>query len=253
MKTIQPIRAIAKTLGLVFIATTGIAVANATDDRIEDSFNNSYVAKTYLKGDKVDVHSKKGAVILKGTVAKESHKDLAGETAANLPGVVKVENRIKIKGDAPKQNSDLWIHTKAETALLFRRNVSATSTEMTVKDGMVVVTGTADNQAEKDLTTEHIRDVQGVRGVKNDMVVVEPKAPLAQRSKQEVDDASITAQVKISLLSHKSTSSVNTHVKTKDGVVSLTGKAANSAEKDLVTKLSENIHGVKSVTNDMTL
>ena len=67
-----------------------------------------------------------------------------------------------------------------------------------------------------------------------------------------IDDATITAEVKVTLLSHRSTSAVNTHVETDKGVVTLTGKADNSAEKDLVTKLVEDIDGVKSVDNNMT-
>jgi osmotically-inducible protein OsmY len=35
--------------------------------------------------------------------------------------------------------------------------------------------------------------------------------------------------------------------------VTITGEAKNSAEKDLVTKIAENIDGVRSVRNDMTV
>jgi hyperosmotically inducible periplasmic protein len=35
--------------------------------------------------------------------------------------------------------------------------------------------------------------------------------------------------------------------------VTVSGKADNAAEKDLVTKLVSDIHGVKSVKNEMTV
>ena len=70
---------------------------------------------------------------------------------------------------------------------------------------------------------------------------------------EKIDDASITAQVKMTLLSHRSTSVLSTKVKTKDGVVILGGKAKNAAEKDLVTKLVNDINGVKSVVNNMSV
>jgi osmotically-inducible protein OsmY len=41
---------------------------------------------------------------------------------------------------------------------------------------------------------------------------------------------------KMTLLYHRSTSALNTSVKTKNGVVTLTGKAKNASEKDLATK-----------------
>jgi osmotically-inducible protein OsmY len=69
----------------------------------------------------------------------------------------------------------------------------------------------------------------------------------------KIDDASITAQVKSSLLSHSSTSAMHTGVSTTDGVVTLTGVAKNDAEKSLVTKLATDINGVTSVINNMTI
>jgi hyperosmotically inducible periplasmic protein len=70
---------------------------------------------------------------------------------------------------------------------------------------------------------------------------------------EPIDDASITAQVKVALLLHHSTSSVTTKVGTTDGVVTVNGVAKNLAEKTLVTKLATDISGVKSVVNNMTI
>ena len=70
---------------------------------------------------------------------------------------------------------------------------------------------------------------------------------------EKIDDASITAQVKMALLFHRSTSALKTSVATKEGIVTVSGKAANAAEKDLVTKLVSDIHGVNSVVDNMTV
>jgi len=69
----------------------------------------------------------------------------------------------------------------------------------------------------------------------------------------KIDDASITADVKSTLLSHHSTSAVQTTVSTTDGVVTVGGTAKNAAEKSLVTKLATDINGVTSVINNMTI
>jgi hyperosmotically inducible protein len=74
-----------------------------------------------------------------------------------------------------------------------------------------------------------------------------------QTSGEEIDDASITAQVKMALLLHRSTSTLHTTVDTKHGVVTVSGKAKKVAEKDLVSKLVNDVHGVKSVNNRMTI
>ena len=70
---------------------------------------------------------------------------------------------------------------------------------------------------------------------------------------EKIDDASITSQVKYALISHKSTSALKTKVTTTDGVVVITGEAANDSEKSLVSKLAQDVRGVKSVTNNMTV
>jgi osmotically-inducible protein OsmY len=70
---------------------------------------------------------------------------------------------------------------------------------------------------------------------------------------QKIDDASITAQVRMSLFSHRWTGSMKTRVQTTDGVVTLTGTTKNAAEKALVTKLATDVNGVSSVVNKMTL
>lgn len=70
---------------------------------------------------------------------------------------------------------------------------------------------------------------------------------------EQIDDASITAQVKLALSSRRSTSALRTKAVTQDGVVTLTGEAKNQAEKDLVGKLTRDIDGVRSVTNNMTI
>jgi osmotically-inducible protein OsmY len=55
------------------------------------------------------------------------------------------------------------------------------------------------------------------------------------------------------LLYHRSTSALNTTIETNDGAVTLSGKAKNATEKDLVNKFVRDVHGVKSVNNQMTI
>ena len=192
--------------------------ASKTDDQIIASAKKSYVFKHNLKDDDIKIQSKDGAVTLTGSVSEESHKTLARETVAGVSGVKKVDNRLEVKG-APlaATNSDAWLITKVKTSLLFHRSVSATSTEVDAKDGIVTLQGDAASQAQKDLTTEYAKDVDGVKEVKNVMVVATPSEQ-AQTAGDKIDDASITGLSKMTLLYHRSTSGLNTSVTTKNGV-----------------------------------
>jgi hyperosmotically inducible periplasmic protein len=227
--------------------------ASKTDDQIVSSAKNSYVFKSYLKNDDVKIQSKNGAVTLTGTVSEESHKTLARETVAGLSGVKTVDNRIEVKGASlAATNSDAWIVTKVKSTLLFHSSVSASATEVNAKDGIVTLRGDAASQAQRDLTTEYAKDIDGVKDVKNEMVVSTPSKK-TQSAGDKIDDASITGLAKMTLLYHRSTSALNTSVTTKNGVVTLTGKAKNTAEKDLAAKYVKDVNGVKSVNNQMTI
>ncbi|MBU1397963.1 MAG: BON domain-containing protein, partial [Proteobacteria bacterium] len=148
------------------------AFASMTDDRIESSAKQSYVFKTYLKGDDIKIQSKDGVVSLTGTVSEESHKSLARETVASLPGVKSVDNKLEVKGEVPAAYTDAWLITKVKSTLLFHRNVNATATEIFAKDGTVTLRGKATSAAQMDLTNEYAKDVEGVKNVKNEMTVL---------------------------------------------------------------------------------
>lgn len=227
--------------------------ASDTDDRIESSAKKSYVFKTYLKDDAIKTESKNGVVTLTGTVADASHRSLAEDTVECLPGVKSVDNQLKIKGENHAEHSDAWIGLKVKSAILFHRNVRAGKTVVSVRDGIVTLTGEALSLAQKELTTEYASDVDGVKEVKNEMTVVKAPLQAAESISEQIDDASITAQVKSSLLSHRSTSALKTKVVTTDGVVTVSGIAKNAAEKSLVTKLVNDINGVNRVINNMTI
>ena len=235
--------------------------ASDVDDKIESSAKQSYVFKTYLKGDDIKIQPKDGVVTLTGTVSENSHKSLAQETVASLPGVKSVDNKLEVNSEAPSALSDAWLITKVKTTLLFHQNVSTTGTEVLSKNGIVTLRGGASSAAQRDLTAEYAKDVEGVKDVKNEMTVsavemIPAKGTIGEKIDaigESIDDASITAMVKTTLLYHRSTSALKTTVETKNGVVLLGGKAKNMAEKDLATKLVSDVHGVEKVINNMSL
>jgi hyperosmotically inducible protein len=237
----------------VLLLTSGPLGAAEMDHRIQSSFEKTFVYKTYLQGDHITINSEYGAVILSGTVADETHSLLAQDTAAALPGVSSVNNRIAVTGDRLTANSDPWLRLKVRAALLFHRSINSTKTEVTVNEGIVTLTGEASTQAEKELTIEYAKDVEGVKGIKDGIRVAASSIQPDQTWSKKMDDASITAQVKMTLAAHRSTSGLNIKVTTRDGIVTLRGEARNAAEKDLVTKQAMDIDGVRRVVNNMTI
>lgn len=251
------------TAAILMVFASLPARASETDSRIEDAAKNSYTFKTHLKEDSVSVKSQDGVVTLTGKVANGNHKRLAQDTVESLPDVTSVDNQLQVTEEDQSENPDAWLGFKAKTALLYHRNVSALATHIDVKDGVVTLTGEAESQAQKDLTGEYVKNIDGVKDVTNNINVVEPRKDDQEKAEadkdhadeadEQIDDATITAQVKITLSYHRATSGLKTGVETKDGVVTLTGKAKNGAEKDLVTEYVSDIRGVKKVVNDMSV
>ena len=254
-------------LALVVMAVSLVSIsvplfASGTDDRIESSAKQTYVFKTYLKDDGIKFQAKDGAVTLTGTVSEESHKALARETVSGLPGVKSVNDKLKVEKEASPADSDGWLASKVKFTLFFHRNVSAIGTDISAKEGIVTLRGEASSSAQKDLTTEYAKDIDGVKEVKNEMTIAMKPVEKTMGEKvgekmdaigESIDDTSITAMVKTTLLYHRSTSGLKTTVETKDGVVTLGGKAKNAAEKALAEKLVSDVHGVNKVVNDMTV
>lgn len=249
MRTMKPIMSPAAALCMTLFAYATLH-ASEMDAQIEAAAQSSYVFKNFLMDDAIKTESKEGMVTLTGIVHDDSHKQLAQDTVTGLPGVKSVTNQIEVK-ESPPASSDTWLYMKVKSALAFHRSVSAYNTQVVLKEGVVTLTGGATSQAQKDLTTEYAQDVEGVKEVKNEMVVSgKPPGPTLA---EIIDDASINAQVRMALLTHRSTSAFRTIVATTDGVVMVGGFAKNTAEIDLVTKLVTDINGVKSVVNNMVV
>jgi osmotically-inducible protein OsmY len=185
---------------------------------------------------------------------------MAADTVASLPGVVSVDNELQVTGTEPGDHTDKWLEVKVKSALLFHRNVSA-GTKVIARDGVVTLEGTAANPEQRDLTSEIVKDVDGVTVVHNEMVVGGAPVPVGAPANgdyttgrtvgDKIDDASITAEVKMALLSHRSTSAMDTKVKTHNGNVYLTGVVQSQAQKDLTSKIVSDVDGVNRVVNHL--
>ncbi|QQC65828.1 BON domain-containing protein [Paraburkholderia ginsengisoli] len=77
-------------------------------------------------------------------------------------------------------------------------------------------------------------------------------APAASESiGQHVDDTTITTKAKADLLAAKNVKSTHIHVKTRKGVVSLTGSVPSADDKAAAEEVVTAVKGVSSVKNHL--
>jgi osmotically-inducible protein OsmY len=221
----------------------------AADEDIERSFQQTYVYGTYLKHEVVRVTAHEGVVTLAGTVDQEFHKALAQETVAHLPGVIHVNNQLRVKEEIDPGNSDAVIREKVQNMLTLHRSVNNSRTEVLVHNGVVTLRGQAISQNQKTITTQYAKAIEGVTEIRNEMTVdvsLDQALPLPN---EKIDDASITALVRLTLQYHGAACSLANEVVTLDGVVLLSGTARNQADQDLMATLLSDIYGVESVVD----
>ncbi|WP_322041991.1 BON domain-containing protein [Paraburkholderia sp. J67] len=68
---------------------------------------------------------------------------------------------------------------------------------------------------------------------------------------QHVDDTTITTKVKAELLGAKNVKSEHIHVKTRKGIVSLTGTVPSAEDRDNAKEVVAGVSGVNSVKNHL--
>jgi osmotically-inducible protein OsmY len=65
------------------------------------------------------------------------------------------------------------------------------------------------------------------------------------------NDATTTASVKIALAFEPGVRALDVHVHTRDGMVTLNGEVRSQAERQLATKVAEDVSGVRKVVNEL--
>jgi hyperosmotically inducible periplasmic protein len=132
----------------------------------------------------VDVEN--GVVTLRGEADSQAQIDLATEYARDIDGVEKVNNEMTVvedppkaekktmgkrMGDAGEEIDDASTTALVKSTLLHHRSTSGLNTKVETNEGVVTLTGKANNAAEMVLAAKLASDVHGVRKVVNDMTV----------------------------------------------------------------------------------
>lgn len=167
-------------------------------------------------------------------------------------------NAIAADGDTFSQDvAEARQETQIWTTYALSPHLRASDIKVSVDNGKATLTGTVEEDVNKDLAKQIALGVTGITSVENKIVVkadyVAPP-PGADRAYGEVvDDASITAAVKSKLAWSRHADAVTTDVDTRRGKVTLSGSADSKAEKDRAGRLAANTRGVVSVDNQLVV
>jgi hyperosmotically inducible protein len=125
------------------------------------------------------------------------------------------------------------------------RTVLADQVTVKSNDGVVTLTGTVQDRDDRALAEDTVNNLPGVVSV-NNLIVVKTDVP-------EHSDAWIALKVRSTLLVKANVSATDTKVDVKDGLVTLTGTATSTAQKDLTEAYVKDIENVKAIHNDIVV
>lgn len=142
--------------------------------------------------------------------------------------------------------NDAWITTKAKIALLTSDGFSVNGANVDTIDGNVTIHGKVETNADRTKAEQTVRDVKGVKTVKNLLQVV----PANMKHAVAANDAEVKDRVEASLKTDTLMKDVKV-ASVNNGVVLLSGKTESVTEKLRAIENAYSVVGVHRVASEI--
>ncbi len=262
--------ALASAISLAVATSAGSLASSEMSEDVAEARQESQILTTYALNRHLEAHDLKvtvddGVATLTGKVSEEVGKDLAQQIALGVSGIKDVDNQIEVDPDyTPSKPSsdrtygqlveDASITAAVKSKLLWSKHAQGLSANVDTKSAKVTLSGTANSPEAKEMAELLASNTHGVESVNNKLKVDKAKDDRKEAAEEEssdmgqdISDTWITTKVKSTLMYSSNVTGSDISVSTKNGVVTLSGQVANSAEHDLAVELAKNVRGVNSV------
>jgi osmotically-inducible protein OsmY len=164
-------------------ATAPAAPVPIDDSRVSTSIRAKYFLDNTLKTRRLEVDTQQGVVTLRGEVASDDERAQALLLARTTEGATRVEDHLTVNAalapmagtspapaatpttperTAPAQTQDASLTRSVQSRLAEDRQARGATVEVTAKDGVVLLDGTAPTAAAKQSAITIARETQGV-------------------------------------------------------------------------------------------
>jgi len=213
-----------------------------TDKEIKQHVQNALDWEPGLDATDIGLSVDGGVATLRGNVASFSEKMTAERVALRVYGVKAVANDLIVHLRSGFERTDTEIAQAVVSALKWNTVVPNDRVTVAVANGWITLSGTASWNYQRDAAARTVRDLMGVKGVTNTIVVqpqvqttdVRDKIEAAFKRSAEVDARriSVTAQ---------------------DGKVTLSGNVHSWAERQEAERAAWAAPGVKQVDDRLAV
>ena len=212
-----------------------------SDRQIHHDVIQELTWSTLVDETQVGVEVDRGVVTLTGSVSSYAKKISAEAAAHRVAGVLDVANDINVLPSDHLLRTDTEIAQAVRRALEWDVLVPSEQIISTVANGWVTLEGDVPNMVTFHYAERAVRNLVGVRGVTNQIVVKPPK----------VDPTSIQHAIEDALMRRAERESHHIDVHVHDGKVVLTGDVQSWREKQAVLGAAGFAPGVVTVEDHL--
>ncbi len=153
------------------------------DAWLQGKIETIYLLNRHLNSFAIDTDVKGGAVHLTGKVESGIDRDLAGELAKGVDGVVSVKNDLVVAEHSRVASAEgdhrpfgVWVEdvtttARVKTKLLTDRNIAGTKINVDTRGDVVTLAGEVGTSEEKQLAEQLARNTGDVKDVQNQLVI----------------------------------------------------------------------------------
>jgi osmotically-inducible protein OsmY len=163
--------------------------------------------------------------------------------------------RAQVKEAVAQAAKDTAISARIETLFAVNEYLSPFNINTTTVDGVVTLTGSVEDEIQKDLAEDLAKTVDGVKEVRNNLTVVGTIVSERPRKgwRESVNDMTLNAAIRGRLLYNKELKGLKIGVSTEKGVVTLHGVVNTHFQKEHIEKVVMETRGVERVINNLTV
>ena len=208
-----------------------------SDETIKQKVQSELRWDTHVRESEIGVIVKDGVVTLTGWVDSYAKKLAAQRAAHRVHGVFDVANDLGLKLSGDLSRTDAEIAQAVRRAFEWNVHVPATRIHSTVSNGLITLTGTVDYLCESEDAERAIEQLPGVIGIFNQITVTEG----------EIEPEVVRSIIEEALERRADREAKRIKVMVYDGVVTLSGRVRNWAEKRAIfgaVSHAPNVHTV---------
>ncbi|HEY4388387.1 MAG TPA: BON domain-containing protein [Ktedonobacteraceae bacterium] len=217
-------------------------VSPHTDEEIQRDVLEELKWDSRVRPNEVGVAVKDGIVTLTGWVDSYLKKLAAEEAAHRVHGVKAVANDIEVRLPGSAERTDPDLAAAVLNALRWDAGIPAGKLDVTVSNGWVTLKGEVEYGFQKSEAERAIRNLSGIRGISNLIVVRPPVLP-----------SDLKQQIEKELVRNAETDARNITVEVIGSKVILRGTVRSYAEKKAAEEAAWAAPGVSEVDNRITI